>query len=402
MEQMIETVPVTASTTELSDEAKRALLEITSCCGDRADEPRIEWNDLRHQAILTEAQNILRAHQNSPQVGPAAQRMLAFMAQWDRKIREGLLDADDLTKPQYTGFAYEYHFYDPVTRRTWSASPWNAMTECLRYFYRSIEQRGRNNEEAAYQLGLSLHYFTDLTQPMHASNFANIIASGAPWDFRHKGYEDYADSERVSQLVSESRRPVSEYELIHSTPAPLVERVALISREIFYKQVKGPADQKYRDYFNIDNNWGAEAHPSYASAIPQAERLTAGFLVTWMSIAFRDVINGIYRQLLNCDVDNDYGLPTWGGKLLADPTMRNIVDAIGRTVHFQESLGPTSRDKAAGLYRRILAREPEHDDATKYWAGQIDARGFNSVLTDFINSDEYQRRFGPYVLPYAG
>lgn len=71
---------------------------------------------------------------------------------------------------------YESHFYDPDTGLNWRdhAKP-TALTRGRELFNSAIAAyRAGRLDLAGYALGVSLHFLTDLGQPMHAVNFTNI------------------------------------------------------------------------------------------------------------------------------------------------------------------------------------------------------------------------------------
>jgi len=105
--------------------------------------------------------------------------------------RQGLFDADyrhefndgdsDLTPGAslaaiaWSGATWKSHFYDPDTQRNWKGetSP-TALTQALAHHATARSLVARDKPRACYALGLSLHYLTDLTQPMHAAGFTAV------------------------------------------------------------------------------------------------------------------------------------------------------------------------------------------------------------------------------------
>jgi GON domain len=125
-------------------------------------------------------------------------------AQW----RQAINDADYL--PEYTdgvaanapdpivGVAafllggWRSHFYDPDSGENyWGEANPTAYTQAKLHFDNAIQSAanlGVLTASACYELGLSLHYMSDVTQPMHAVNFTNL---DAPQLF-HGKYEEWA------------------------------------------------------------------------------------------------------------------------------------------------------------------------------------------------------------------
>lgn len=110
---------------------------------------------------------------------------------WNR-MAKGLYDADHVFEFKKTMWAQ--HFYDPYKGRTFGlASAFGAESAKVKgqtYFDKSIECYKDNNlADAMYYFGVSLHYFTDISQPMHANNFTAV---DSPVGY-HVKYEQYTD-----------------------------------------------------------------------------------------------------------------------------------------------------------------------------------------------------------------
>jgi phospholipase C len=75
----------------------------------------------------------------------------------------------------YSGATWESHFFDPDTGLNWKdRSDPTAYTQAMRHLDSARENVASDEDNACYELGLSLHYMTDLTQPMHAANFTAV------------------------------------------------------------------------------------------------------------------------------------------------------------------------------------------------------------------------------------
>jgi phospholipase C len=109
---------------------------------------------------------------------------------------QGLYDAD--FKGAYNnplpifGPTYKSHFYDANTGRNWlhDKEP-TALTNGVQFFNASVAAMTSPDPkpyQAGYYLGLALHYFTDLTQPMHAGNYTYL--SSLPFGY-HTDFETY-------------------------------------------------------------------------------------------------------------------------------------------------------------------------------------------------------------------
>lgn len=157
-----------------------------------------------HLWIVDRAVDVLGAHLDNAAASRARARLTnaTCKTRWQR----GLYDADyrhqynggwfDLTPTSSTatiaasGASWASHFYDPDTGLNYEGdkSP-TAKTEALAHLAAAKKRLGANNVyDGCYELGLALHFFTDLTQPMHASNY-----TATDWPLRlHTNVEEYA------------------------------------------------------------------------------------------------------------------------------------------------------------------------------------------------------------------
>lgn len=159
-----------------------------------------------HLWIVDRAGDVLGAHLDNAYAARARKWLTnpSCVPRW----QQGLYDADyrhqynggwfDLTPTSSTaeiaasGATWAAHFYDPDTGRNYEGdtSP-TAKTEALSHLS-SAKKRLASSDvyNGCYELGLALHFFTDLTQPMHASNFT---ATDRPLKL-HTNVEEYAIS----------------------------------------------------------------------------------------------------------------------------------------------------------------------------------------------------------------
>ena len=146
-----------------------------------------------HLWIVNRGIDLLAKHADELPIAKRAVELLntpSCRSNW----QQGLLDADfkavynngrsDLqlnasdVEVALSGATWESHFYDADTGKNYkgATSP-TALTEAESHIQRSMEDGGRlaaDNAKSCYELGLAFHYFTDLTQPMHASNFTAV------------------------------------------------------------------------------------------------------------------------------------------------------------------------------------------------------------------------------------
>ncbi len=295
-------------------EFEAALQGMQDCCG--SDEPhtssaqpraaaptdlgRVMWNDPGHQNIVQWAKAIVLAHQaHIPSMGRACE-LLQHSDFW-RGVQIGLREADNALKPEYAGWLYSSHFYDPTTGRNFLGQTFdNALTEADRRFLEStalvLDGNPTRLYDAGFALGLALHYITDLTQPMHAANFINFRTG--PFDHRHSEFEGHLDTEmgkhehlyRVDPASVDPAREFAPAALLSST-AELVKAVAQYSHDVFTSQLKPILDSipitwlgsdrsgKWPSY--PDQSWLKRTDAFLATIIRHAQLSAARFLVRW-------------------------------------------------------------------------------------------------------------------------
>ncbi|MFT3774312.1 MAG: hypothetical protein QM820_53810 [Minicystis sp.] len=133
----------------------------------------------------------------------------ACRAQW----QQGLYDADCIDQFNDGGRcdnpllsddgAWKSHFFDPDTGKNYEGetSP-TARTQASKFlslFFALSSLGDPLMPMACYNLGLSLHYMTDATQPMHAVNFT---ALSWPMNF-HGNFEAYAEAHQNQYALSD-------------------------------------------------------------------------------------------------------------------------------------------------------------------------------------------------------
>lgn len=124
-----------------------------------------------HLWIVDHATAILGKHQTLARAG----RAYAWMtnATCSPRWRQGLVDADD--KVSYNNWwTWKSHFYDPSTGTNYlgNTSP-VAYNEALSHLANAKSGIAKGDlKNGCYELGLALHYATDMTAPQHAANFA--------------------------------------------------------------------------------------------------------------------------------------------------------------------------------------------------------------------------------------
>jgi hypothetical protein len=173
-----------------------------------------------HLWIVNRALGLLAGRPDLPQANAAATLLNATDCRpsW----QQGLADAD--FKAAYDGGLFDVpvgastallvlsgatwasHFYDPDSGLNYKGqkSP-TAYDQALAHLANARAQLAKNRANACYELGLSLHYFTDLTQPMHASNYT---AKDWPVEL-HSDYETYGMAQQARFAATSWSGPTS-------------------------------------------------------------------------------------------------------------------------------------------------------------------------------------------------
>ncbi|MEP6861403.1 MAG: hypothetical protein ABJE66_12315 [Deltaproteobacteria bacterium] len=140
-----------------------------------------------HLFIVNRSIAILAHHLSLPKAANAYARLdsAACRSRWQLALD----DADH--KIAYNNwFTWSSHFYDPATGTNYlgNTSP-VAYDEARSHLSNARTKLAANDVSGGcYELGLALHYATDITQPMHAANYA---ATDRPLDL-HSHLEDRA------------------------------------------------------------------------------------------------------------------------------------------------------------------------------------------------------------------
>jgi hypothetical protein len=297
-------------------ELLRVIQRPCGCCAVKETDEEVAqaalWNAKQHARLLDNAIETLDRIPNNREwaaLYPAARRLVALMNYTGRKpsgvfydgIRRGLVAADE--KPEYTGIylgeiIYYMHFYDSKTRQSYFPGHENARTECEKYFNQVIPfnpERATPQQLPAlgFSLGLSLHYLTDVTQPMHAVNFTNgfeyrnfsLIPPPNPFEFRHKSFEDYADDHRFN--VSPGRYEVAQLDPVQwggeKGAGEIIHYVSACSRGVYDNWgLRELVDSKWPD-----EDFGEEADPHILRALDHGIYHTAMFLLYYAQKAAR-------------------------------------------------------------------------------------------------------------------
>ncbi len=287
-----------------------------SCCAPWSrpahDDAGILWNDETHQKIVHWA--IIGLHRPEIQTDDT-KRLIQFWsrAEFQQQAYQGLDDADykfpwrgstvlaDPHNPRESIYTWHDHFYNPTTHKNYMQHNTSALTQGRRYFNLSVSlgmrilklggplavPRGLV-EKAGHYLGLSLHFLTDLTQPMHAANFANVFGEDGNYPLpelrplkRHSGFEIRAE-EMVKQGYLENyntRFPLGPEHVYTGDVADATwffYHTALNQYRIFQSSVLSIVRGM------SGNDWTeTQAKPALEASLLQAPKTVARYLTYW-------------------------------------------------------------------------------------------------------------------------
>ncbi len=256
------------------------------------------WDEYTHFRIVEMAVHYLR-HMENPTA--EARFISELWYRGSRKIAEGLKGADEwgAWKPTHPAWAmFYFHFYNPETGTSfpWPSSwyPHNAVSKGTETFNTSVRlyREGElRHDDALVHLGLSLHFLTDLCQPMHAANFINNPLYG---DWRHSGYETYAEDFTKNRNFFKQPGgypPIRRDEIEDVGPRPDQWLIGVATQSFAtWKEVLKPVvDRKVKFIPGphgpiriYDNTWHAsEADPALMRSLWLAPRNTARYLCIW-------------------------------------------------------------------------------------------------------------------------
>jgi phospholipase C len=266
----------------------------TCCCGPSVPKSGAvddkHWDDQTHRHIVELAVYLLAEMKD-----PTAEAKWV-VEQWRaghwKGILDGLKGADYWPEwmpviPPWN--IYYFHFYDPESGGSWAFPrfqyPRHAVDLGQVSFDTSLRllREGSNLYEAYVHLGISLHYLTDLCQPMHAANFTNGPLVN---DWRHAAYEQRAEI-RVHH-ENFFQRPHgypaldrSEIEGTSTAPSDWLRTVARQSYATWKAGLEDEVKRKDLGWGRFENSWGAEAEPSFKRSLWLAPRNAARYLCIW-------------------------------------------------------------------------------------------------------------------------
>lgn len=281
------------------------------------DEPGLLWNDLTHEKIVEWA--VIGMHRPEIQ-NEETRRLITFWsrAEFQNAAYRGLDDADykdpwrgdvilpDLINPRNSICTWHDHFYHPERQKNYRGDNTSAVTEGRRYFNLSIQVAMRMlklggfdaplalHDKAGHYLGLSLHFLTDLTQPMHAVNFTNVFGhdGGYPrspvlWDKRHSTFEAHAEGEVQKGYFDnyDTRYPLGHADVQTGDvvdAAWFLHHTAVNQQRVFNTHL----DSLLNSMGRTDRAWTQrEAEPALTASLLLAPKAVARYLAYWAKCA---------------------------------------------------------------------------------------------------------------------
>lgn len=319
-----------------------------SCCGPSPSGPsKALWNDVGHRLIVMKGIECLR----KPSQPTAESRM--FIELWDSnpavqgELFSGLYDADydDALRDKVKGITYyTSHFYDPDTGKNyWGDDSPTALERGRDFFNASLKVLGLSVGGATTQidigrrswstdrlrtsvyplsslqllevsfkmLGIALHYLTDLTQPMHAANIANVYGGGQTArldDWRHSHWEDYSERRAKSGYLLKAypQLTVEQTNIGGITSVDEIYKgVAKASKKVWKEDVQAIFDSK-----RFDEAWGDEAKRALLHSMHPAPVAVARFLLFWT----KSYMNNLFKRT---------------GEIIASPSGGILPDIVG-------------------------------------------------------------------------
>lgn len=292
---------------EPQEEISRAMQSIRGCCGHSPITTEAEplWEEGAHHEILRAATKLLGAHTDREEIRYFFDRYWGN-AIFTKHVFRGLKDADD--KAPWNDNNWSRHFYNPNTRNHYGGRRENsALSEGSRYFALSrhigsrIDKFGEESADillkhAGYYLGLSLHFLTDLTQPMHAANFTNVWGDEGSsllnlYDRRHAGFEVYADNLVLYHDYLNNLPPLTETDLApFSSSGTFLHDVATESYQVFKRYLEPILKKKASETFHgipeplyRENFWRHnEAAQTLELTLKKAPYKVARYLANWV------------------------------------------------------------------------------------------------------------------------
>ena len=306
-----------------------------------------------------------------------------------KNLCQGLYDPDYL--PQFANpffshghlfSTYASHFYDPESGENYFSKNWpklpdnkttaTALTSGIYYFQQALNFISHNvYDQAGYNLGVSLHYMTDLTQPMHASNYTWL--SSHPKPGYHTAFEGYSMEVQDTINVLAPRNYISD-DSTH--PKDYLIKAASKAKSAYAERLYGSLGI-YLGFFDKHKEIANAALPFI---FRDAIIYTAQYLICWT----RQVGQTIPPALEDADSkkENKYEEQTRvlpKKKLVADMFRKAMTQAIALSV----SSSMSSEFKPLDAFKRQLKALLEEQ-----YQFSIKRSSANTLLIEFTSEDE--------------
>jgi hypothetical protein len=197
---------------------------------------------------------------------------------------QGLRDADYIAPyndPVHGQPTYKSHFYDPKSGENYDGdtSP-TALTRGRSLFGGSLQLfRERDVARAGYFLGLALHYFTDVTQPMHAANFT--------WLDSHPRFGYHTDFERYAMEIQSTILPPARFTPSSIGTDPAAHIIAAASQSKARLSSIWPDKVSY-SYTGMTGSLRQTISGALPTIMKETILATARYLIAWMTEASSD------------------------------------------------------------------------------------------------------------------
>jgi phospholipase C len=209
-------------------------------------------------------------------VQPGHGRMSGPGSDFHNQLCQGLYDAD-FVPPYNDKFVWPWwisHFYDPDTGLNYKGDEEpTALSRGVACATAAVDFMAAEDQGAAgYQLGLALHYLTDLTQPMHAANFSWF--SSHPYPGFHSAFETYVLTVQAAVSTPSPYQPKMLPDL-----ASYYRATAANSKSTWFDALCSKAESIYVMW---TPGWAALVQPLVAPMLQAAIQETAQFLTAWV------------------------------------------------------------------------------------------------------------------------
>jgi phospholipase C len=213
---------------------------------------------------------------------PFGARLQQFLGNNLAMMHQGLWDADNkapYNDPVLGQATYMSHFYDPDTEENYLGfrSP-TALTQGAVYFQQALSAYWSGAmDQAAYNLGLALHYVTDVGQPMHAANFINVFNYPPKY---HEDFEQY-----VVEWTNANPPPAIPYSgnILSAAPGDFIKEAARRAKAREGDLVNLQAVLAYKTHFEAQ--WHELISPAIDGALKDIRDVTSQYLTLWMRLA---------------------------------------------------------------------------------------------------------------------